>query len=402
MNNKYFFLIWIVCFLGGCADKKGQQIGRQEDSLMTAVDSQSLAIIDVTKSYPEKVIYVEDVASVEYVPLETNDQILLEGCNVDAISSHYIVTHNIKDGTVFIFGRDGKIINSFNHKGGGGEEYTSIRHVALDDRKREIYILAPGFRNTLYIYSLTGEFIRKFKLPAKIFLEFMFDYDDDYLLCFDAYGVDFNTEVKVNERPYFRLSKQDGKIIPLNLSVKNRIGNSIMTNKGDQYIASEVYITHSIKNGAETVIADYACDTIYSVTKDVLTPIGVKQPAVYKNDIPVLVFLQLLTSRYLCMSTMKKQWKYGEILDAKHIMLDRKTKELFSPAFLFKDIKLKNTQIITNSFSVLPHNYALWPINAESVLRLNEEGRLGGELKKIAAGLSPDDNAVLVLIKFKN
>ena len=40
-------------------------------------ETQALSVVDMTKSYPEKEIVLQDIADVEYIPLETTDDFLL-------------------------------------------------------------------------------------------------------------------------------------------------------------------------------------------------------------------------------------------------------------------------------------------------------------------------------------
>ena len=94
--------------------------------------AQTIPVIDVSKNYPEKRIRLQDIADVEYVPLETNDTVLIDrDFEIFHVSDNYIVVANSRQGDVFVFGRDGKIKYKFNHRGGGPYEYLDVRSVVF-------------------------------------------------------------------------------------------------------------------------------------------------------------------------------------------------------------------------------------------------------------------------------
>ncbi|MEI3446097.1 MAG: 6-bladed beta-propeller [Bacteroides thetaiotaomicron] len=101
--------------------------------------NKNLIVIDVTKKHPEKIVYTQDIADIEYIPLETNDSTLIDRRKQDVVSEQYIVYHN-QNGQVLVFNRQGKRLYSFNRTGGGPEEYDSIDEIVLDE-KRKNYIL---------------------------------------------------------------------------------------------------------------------------------------------------------------------------------------------------------------------------------------------------------------------
>ena len=85
-----------------------------------------LPTIDITKEYPKKKLVLQDIATAEYIPLETSDKVLLDGVATlhCSFTEHYITTYNANEGQIFVFDRKGKICHTFNHKG----ERTAIRH----------------------------------------------------------------------------------------------------------------------------------------------------------------------------------------------------------------------------------------------------------------------------------
>lgn len=61
-----------------------------------------LIVVDVTKSYPEKELILQDFMDVEYIPLETNEEFVTQG-KVMAIGKEIILTKNWgNDGDLFV------------------------------------------------------------------------------------------------------------------------------------------------------------------------------------------------------------------------------------------------------------------------------------------------------------
>ncbi len=53
-----------------------------------------LPVFDISKNYPEKEIRLQDIADVEYVPLETTDDLLLSGeASLSYVSDKYILVY---------------------------------------------------------------------------------------------------------------------------------------------------------------------------------------------------------------------------------------------------------------------------------------------------------------------
>ena len=74
------------------------------------VSSQSktgdLPVFDFSKNYPQKKLRLQDMAEIEYVPLETTDEILLGGSSVlSAVTDKYILIHESRLGDIFVFDR---------------------------------------------------------------------------------------------------------------------------------------------------------------------------------------------------------------------------------------------------------------------------------------------------------
>ena len=79
------------------------------------VPNKSLVEIDITASYPEKELILQDFMDVEYIPLETNNEFVTSGV-VMAIGRKIIIVKNwSNDGNIYVFDRK-KSIQFFYRK----------------------------------------------------------------------------------------------------------------------------------------------------------------------------------------------------------------------------------------------------------------------------------------------
>ena len=119
MKLLYYTLLFVI--LASCKDQKGQQdIG--------------IWHFDVTKEYPTKEIYIQDIADVDYIPLETNDSMLWLGRDIAFFDDDHIIAANPRTG-VLIHNREGEALHSFHHLGGGPEEYRGLYFADYDKKE---------------------------------------------------------------------------------------------------------------------------------------------------------------------------------------------------------------------------------------------------------------------------
>ena len=128
------------------------------------VKTGGLAIIDLSKNYPKKEIHLQDIAEIEYIPLETTDDVLLSGlCFLVYLSDKYIVIRDFTQRSVFVFNRNGKIITHLNRSGQGDKEYNYMSGVVFDEKNEEIFVFDTPSAHRILVYSLTGEYKRTLK-----------------------------------------------------------------------------------------------------------------------------------------------------------------------------------------------------------------------------------------------
>ena len=173
MKRLYTITLLLASMLLSCGGGKGEaQKQKVSDGLWT---------FDVTKEYPTKEIYIQDIADVDYIPLETNDSILWRGREVLYLDDDYIVGANRNNGVYFHDGK-GKALNMFNKMGQGPKEYSDMYKVQYDKKSDEIYI-NDMFK--YYVYDKEGNFKRSFQgIEDKLYsrIEQFFILNEDELI----------------------------------------------------------------------------------------------------------------------------------------------------------------------------------------------------------------------------
>ena len=217
--------------------------------------------IDLSKSYPKKELILQDFLDVEYISLETTDDFLTLGI-VKAVGKEYlVVTNRFYDGEIFIFHRKpGKGIRKINRQGQGGEEYTRINEIVLDENNGEIFVKTLG--DKILVYDLYGNFKRCLTLDREV--SSVFDYDKDHLICYDM--TDYHSKGEERTKSYhIMISKQDGSITN-DIYIPFKTINTPIVKDKDRFIANYSYQIR-LSNG-EVTLMDTSADTLYNYASD--------------------------------------------------------------------------------------------------------------------------------------
>ena len=379
-----------------------KDIVKESDSIIE--NNAKTPTIDTNKKYPFKEFILNDLADITYIPIETNNDVLINnGINaLSHFSDKYIIIVNYKSYDCYIFDRNGKIINFFNHKGQGPNEYLNITGITVDETKREIYIVDHPQKNRIMVYSFDGDFIRKLSLPAKTTIGTIHNFDNETLLCED------NNHRNGNKKPYFFISKQNGHIInELDIIFnKERISPRFYQKTGEKGVMAIAYgYNPIIRFNEDFIIGDISHDTIYQYSKNkTLTHILVKTPSIYSQDPQIMVIPEFKTPKLFFLERTERKFNFEEKkgFEREKIVYD------YNSGFFYKYV-LKNKDYPNQNFYLNSGGYAYRAekntlcqfIPAEELIEANDNGELHGPLKEITKTLKIDDNPVLMIIKFK-
>ena len=370
-----------------------------------------LVEIDVTKNYPRKEFYLQDIAHVEYIPLETNNNTLMR-FREDAVvhvSDDYIIAQNYNEGDIFVFDGQGKSKFSFNHKGQGPSEYNVLWNMAFDEKAKEIFV-SDLSNPKIHVYDVEGKYKRTLAVSSDLHDFNLYNFDDETLLVYDKTGVfgqGIDDRGYVN-KPYLRMSKNDGSIVDsLNIQLPVRLSNAAVWQVGQdggelQISAMSISIINNRSYGKNFLIADWSADTIYRLTlQNELQPMIVRKPPMQNTDPKIIISNTLITDRFILLGIHAMDYdaiKKGNDISQKQLMYDFTTGE--TNAYRLKNKDITSSADIMFYSAMTPENTGITIYNTGSLLELDEKGEIRGELKEVLKSLDYEDNPVLMKVKF--
>jgi len=360
--------------------------------------------VDVTRSYPKKELILQDFMDVEYIALETNDEFLNQGI-VMAIGKEIIaVKNNVNDGDIFIYNRNGNALRKINRKGQGGEEYTNINSITLDEDKEEMFV---NDTQKISVYDFYGKFIRSFKFSYGALVNF----DKESFICYDRL---FDKDVEGTDKPPFLIiSKHDGSIMKeIHPACQQKRPATVRIQRGEMTLvaySSNFPYTAIIPWHESWILTVFSNDTIFNYLPDhSMIPLIVRTPSILSNNAEAFLSPELLTERYWFLQTVKMEPEVVGttpqdayvIWPETNLVYDRQEKAIYEYKVYNDDysnqITVKMIQNTINDEIAFRQK-----IEAYQLVDAYEIGTLKGRLKEIAAGMDAEDNPVIMLAKYK-
>ncbi|WP_085536518.1 6-bladed beta-propeller [Massilibacteroides vaginae] len=388
MKRTIAFLLMILFIGAGC----GQRQSGNDD----------LVLVDITKTpSSKKELILQDFMDVEYIALETNDEFVNQGF-VQAIGEKNILVRNYKDdGDIFVYDRTGKALRKINRKGQGGEEYTGVFNMILDEDNDEMFV-SDIYAKKIVVYDMYGTFKRSFKHKEGTGSQFyidMFNYDKDHLICYDEYN---------EEIPFLIISKQDGKVVK---EVEVPYKEKIFLQQQMRDEASD--ITYTVGPGphrsiipfkGDWLLSELSSDTVYSLLSDYsLRPFLARTPPIGSMDPKEFLLMRLFSDRYYFMETIKNVYDFDSKsgFPRTFLMYDKLEDSFFKYTVYNGDYTIKE-EIYMNSFRPVNHEIESWrSLESYRLILSYEKDQLKGKLKEIAATLDEDSNPVIMLVKHR-
>jgi len=367
----------------------------------------NIAEIDVSQKYPEKEIYLQDIAKVEYIPLETNDNTLIGSFpQIVYVSDNYIIIKVLSTSDIFVFDGKGKSKFCFNNKGQSGTEYNNLSIVTFDEKAKEIFV-ADRYSSIpkILVYAEDGKFKRNFPLPPDLIPREMYNFDDGTLLVYDEFGLLQNN---YSNNPYLLISKNDGSVVDtldihLPVRVSNRVPMEIEVDGQTMMTALTLSINNNRSSGNSFLIADWSSDTIYRLTpRKELQPIIVRNPPVQKSEPKIIVSNELVTDKFIFLAKAVLDFemaKKSRTFPTMSIMYDFETGQLNEYMLINRDLEKRGMGSGFDS-AITPENIGVYTLEVHRLFEADKAGELKGELKQLLKTLDEDDNPILVKVKF--
>ena len=389
--KKISVLIVISLIMAGCGNNK--QSGNESDSFIT---------IDVTASYPQKELILQNFMDVEYITLETTDEFLNQGIVLDVGKELILVKNLIDDGDIFIYDRNGKGIRKINRRGQGPEEYTSIASIVLDESNIEIFITTGPETRKLLVYDLFGKFKRSISYrDGPLRYDKIYNYDNDNLICHNFYFL--GAEEASNGLTHSIISKNDGSITKdIYMPVKEKKSTMlkiVQPNGGIITLSVQLLFYPIITYRNNWILTEYLSDTVYSYRPDdSMCPFIVRVPSIQSMNTEAFLFPGILSDHYYFMQILRK--RHDESFTTSELVYDKQEKTIFECTVYNDDYSTKRTVSMTRA-TINDEIAFCQIIEAYELIKSLERGELKGKLKEIATGLDEDSNPVIMLVKYK-
>ena len=394
--------LWAICalallLLAGCG---GNPSTGEEDGLIT---------VDVTKSYPKKELILQDFFDIEYVPLETTDEMITAG-QIQFIGEKYMIFKNLgrTDGEIFVFDRQGKAIRKINRLGQGGEEYLNILGFDYDAKADELFVNSHYLKK-IQVYDLEGNYKRGFDYLEGVQYDPIKILDQDRLIVFDSY---FNVDELDEKRDCFLiLSRQDGHLLE-RVAIPYEEKKSVVIAKRDKSgkLAGlwGIRNTNLIPYQDGWLLIEPSADTLYtySATQG-LKPVIVRTPSVQGMNPEVYLFPTIFTDRYVFMQAVERSFNFGVDEDAPRVNLvyDKAERTAFECEVINRDFEGTPVNLWFAHRVIMEFNgdeiaFAT-RLEAPDLVDAYKEGQLSGRLAEIASTLHEEDNPVILIAKYK-
>ena len=389
MKTKVFFLVCMILLAGS----QGMQS-----------QSGSLPVVDLSKNYPLEKLRLQDMASVEYVPLETTDDILLSGnAALSAVGEKYILVHEHQLGDIYLFDRHtGKLKFHFNHKGQSGMEYTWIKNgTILDEKAEEIYVCSQYIQ----VYSLEGKYKRTLKINCFDHDMSILNYDDQSLLIYDDIVIEPGREKETTHTPYRFISKKDGSPMgTLDIYFPQRVPLAIAQQEGNMWRPYKFSYPSNARFGDDLMLMNVSSDTLYKLSPQKrLTPIFTRTPSVYASK-PRNVWTPLLTTdKFMLFGTFILDFNTTGCKGIE-FMYDFKTGQVKKVSIMDQELNYGirgPREWDSGSGTAIAKNKSAEFVSAPAMLEAYQKKRLKGNGNEVAKNLLEDDNQVVRILTFK-
>lgn len=380
------FLLIILLTLSGCNSKNGS-------------DETGLLVVDVEKKHPSKRLSLQEIAHVEYIPLETSEDFLWTG-TPDAFTNQYIINKNLTAGTIMFFDKKGKTSHSFNRQGNGAEEYAPYSPVLFDEEHQEV-IVNDVRKAKLYIYDLQGRFKRNLNFPEGKYYNHLVSFDDNSYI---AYNMEYD-DAKPNT--YQFLSKETGEIVDEIVipATGEKISEFVKIPRGDFTVMFTFQTYPIITTSSGLILHELSNDTIFGInTSKELQPLYIQTPSRASMDPQLILYPAANTRDHLFFYTVEKKFDDNtrKGFEEKYIMYEKNTKAFFEPEIYNADyVSEKVVNPFITTFSDGKSMTYVKVLNTIDLIDSYEKGDLKGELKEIASRLDEEDNPVLMVITYK-
>ena len=393
---RWMSALLVASLLFGCGN--GKQ--KESDGLIT---------VDVSKSYPKKELILQDLFDIEYVPLETTDEMLTEG-HIQYISDNYMIFKNLgrMAGEIFIFDRQGKAVRKINRLGQSGEEYLNILGVDYDEQTDELFVNSH-YSDKVFVYDSEGNYKRSFDYLEGILYNPIKILDTERLIAYDDYSE--YDKVPVKRDCYLILSREDGRLLEkIHIPYEEKKSLMILRRDLNGKLTGNWGIRNTLMPPYQDgwLLIEPSADTIYTYSfAQGLKPLIVRTPPVNEMDPEVFLFPTIFTDRYVFMQAVERSFNFGVDKDVPrtNLIYDKTEQTAYEGEVINRDFEGTPVNLWFAHRVIMEFNddeiaFAT-RLEAPDLVEALNDGKLRGPLKEIASSLDEEDNPVILIAKYK-
>ncbi len=211
------------------------------------------------------------IQSIKYIPLETNENCLIQRYHIFDVSSRYILLYATLN-NIYLFDRSGRFITEIGKRGLGPGEYYSISNLSINEGRNQVALITGvQEKRKIQRYDLKGKILSE--VPLR----------EDIGVClgwFGHYGIFLTREIGGKPTPPYTFTLRDReKLNTLGKGVKTtpigyiETGSASGSNRPIPYVRNgNMYIRETSLN-----------DTLYKITSEnIFTPYYVIDAGKYK------------------------------------------------------------------------------------------------------------------------
>ena len=393
--KKLFFSLITLFLLAAC--------GTREKEISGPV------LFDATRDYPEKPLWLDEVADITYVPLSSETDSALFRGTLAHVSERTVTIHDFPRGIFYLFDRSGRYLSSFNHKGQGPEDYNFLVTAFVDEARGELFAIE---KNRIQVYDLKGDYRRTLRLPDGAWVYEAADGGDGSILLVDnqerasilyAGMVDENAEAY--EQPFVRISKADGGLVSYITLPKNFLVD-LSADFQTAGISLKVFgPNHRLVSHRDGfLLTNQETDTIFLYAHDQLKPMMIHTPPISEQGEKSYLNGYVEAGDYLFFEKVivKAVENRRPPVPSVYYLYDKRDGQFYEQAVSMRDFEGKRIdltpQIIRPSRDA---RLGCLLLTVDELQTANADGKLSGELKRIVDEMPEDSNDLLMLMRFK-
>ena len=181
MKLDYIALFLVLFFLAACGSKSSSPDMVDDNALPTEETFKEIDLANNLKDCGKPLLLSDIVKDVEYVKLETQDNILVGDIKQLKRTEKFVFIYSRNQRHVMMFDTSGKFIRKIGHVGQGPGEIANIHCFTVSDSLVFIY---PFSRNgSLTVYDMRdNSFVKEFSLKWPVFFSWTIDVMGDCLV----------------------------------------------------------------------------------------------------------------------------------------------------------------------------------------------------------------------------